>query len=348
VTPRAWSTPTPAIVPEAVRSRIKLAWGATWPRFVLPFQSNSETSQIVGSVKGRDFSGIAVVDARTGRIVTRVDAFEEPDIDQAFGSADAAHAVWKEYVTRDLSQFVIKAWDRKTARVSQIGASRMAGDGESYPAPLEAPVIVGNVAAWVEGAGPDQLSELVVADLATGRRHVVRRGHVGWVSAAGSSIVWAESYQRGAQTTLRAVDATTLKPAELPPSLEDVHGAGYLASDGEASAWIDTDTDPTSGSAVFSLVVSPTPTTPGRTIVTRRVGGFSPPVLVTSTAVVAQLSQGGVVVVDRRTGRYCELKGVYGANQAGPSIVLSGEADRYPNGAVAVLSPADVASMEDE
>mgnify|MGYP001550057467 FL=1 len=74
-------------------------------------------------------------------------------------------------------------------------------------------------------------------------------------------------------------------------------------------------------------------------------GGFSPPILVTQTSAIAQLSEGGAYVVDLRTGRWALHKGVYGANQAGPNVLLAGSSDNHPNGALAILSPKDAANI---
>ena len=57
----SWSGAAKGVVPPAVRNGIEKAWRADWPATVLPFQSTGDGTDIVASVSGNDFTGIALV-----------------------------------------------------------------------------------------------------------------------------------------------------------------------------------------------------------------------------------------------------------------------------------------------
>ena len=80
-------------MPAGISARFKKTWSREWPNFVLPFQSNSKSSTIVAAISGGDSAGIALVNTSTGQVVSRIDGYDDPKVDQAFGSADGAHAV---------------------------------------------------------------------------------------------------------------------------------------------------------------------------------------------------------------------------------------------------------------
>ena len=280
---------------------------------------NASSTHLVATVKSAGFYGIAVVDARTGKVIERVDPSANGENFQAGGQANENFAVWKEYRTANsLDDYVVKEWDRQQQKVRQIGESRRTSDGVPYPSTWQSPVLADGNAAWVEGADDEGGGELVVADLASGKRHVVPgASHPGRLSAFGSTLMWAESRAPGAPTQLHAIDIRTREPVDLPDVLKDVRGAGFFITDGNAAAWVRTNEVGVSLMAKRSVDAKPVE------VKSFTDDGFSPPFSITPHTITASVSSGGLLFLDLKSGRFAIQKEASYAVVAGSTLMVA-------------------------
>lgn len=304
---------------DSTVSQLRTGWKAGWPDRAQPFEVNASSTNLVAAVKSRGFYGVAVIDARTGGVIEKVDPSANGEDFQVGGQANEDFAVWKEYRTpNNLDDYVVKVWDRKQQKVRQIGESRRTSDGVTYPSTWQSPVLAGGNAAWVEGTDDEGGGELVVVDLATGKRHVVPgAAHPGRLSTFGSTLMWAESPARGAPTQLHAIDIRTHEPVELPWVLKDLHGAGFLVTDGKAAAWVRTN------EVGVSLMVQRSSDAKPVEVKTFTDNGFSPPFAITPRSIAASISSGGLLLLDLKSGRFAIQEDASYAVVAGSTLMVA-------------------------
>lgn len=331
---------------DSTVSQLRKGWKADWPNQAQPFEVNASSTKLVAAVKSKGFYGVAVIDARTDGVIEQVDPFADREKSQAAGQSNEDFAVWKEYRSLNgLDEYVVKVWDRKRQKVRQIGASRRTSDGVTYPSTWQSPVLADGNAAWVEGSDDEGGGDLVIVDLATGKRHVVPgAAHPGWLSTFGSTLMWAESPARGAPTQLHAIDIGTREPVELPGALKALRGAGFLITDGKAAAWVRTNDVGVSLMVKRSMEAKPVE------VKTFTDDGFSPPFSMTPRLITATISGGGLLLLDLTSGRFAIQKDAYFAAVAGstlmvaPFVVTKDKSDPQ-TGSVAQISQNDATKI---
>ncbi len=211
------------------------------------------------------FAGVAALSLATGHL-RHIRAFRNPAADQADGSSGGHWLVWVEtHSLRSLDGFTVYAWDSVTGQLRRLGHSLRDRHGIPWPSPWHAPAVSGNYAAWAQGYGPDGEVEVMLANLATGKVRVVRRGHTQPPFFDRNLLVWPESDQPGTQTALHAVSLSTGRPAALPAVLRAVHGTDFVVTDGTRTAYLNP--------GLTALYYSPAPGQPGARRATAAAGG---------------------------------------------------------------------------
>jgi hypothetical protein len=207
---------------------------------LVPWTLAHDGRTFFATVYSTDFSGVARIDARAGKM-TRVRAFPDPTDYQADGAFDGRWLVWNEYHGFDnFNDFAVWAWDSSSGTVRQIGSAGRSPSGAFWENPWRQPDVRGGIATWAQGSGPDDRTEVHVYDLRTGQDRVVRKGHTqGSFLLAGHLVVWPESFTRGAETRMSAASALTGGPAPLPRAFRGLRGVSGLATDGHRIAYPD-------------------------------------------------------------------------------------------------------------
>ncbi len=329
---------------ESVTSRLREGWSEKRSDFIYAFNRNASDTRLVAGVKSEGFNGVAVVDAVTGKVLERVDSVIDREQSQVGGAADESFAVWKEYRSmQGLEDFVVKVWDRQRNEVRQIGESRRGPEGEMFSSPWQDPLLLGDRAAWVEGTDFEGGGQLILADLASGKRHVIKAAHPGWLTAHGSTLIWAESLRRGAPTRLFAIDVNTRKKVALPDGLKKLRGAGFLVYNGKAAAWVRTN------DVGVSLMVLPSMDSEPVEVTSFTDNGFSPPMALTDRLLVAAISSGGLLFLDLDSGRFAIEKAASFATVAGPNLMVAPYSEVKPPKPLTLVQvpQEDIASMRD-
>ena len=321
-----------------MRDELSHRWRQRWPESVIPFERSRSSGTVAAAVYGAAFSGVALVDASSGRIVRRADAFGDPGVDQAGGQYDGRTLVWKEYHSQQgLADYTVKAWSARTGKVRVIGQAHRADDGHTFPSPWQDPVLGGGYAAWVEGTDDRGAGDIVLYDTRRHRRRVVHRGHPGWLLIAGGKLIWAEASRPGAMTEIRAIDLHTKRRVAPPAALASLRGVWGFVSDGRGYAWV--------GSDSRSVYYAKSAGEAARLVVRLRQGGFSPPLVLDSGVVAAPISAGGLVLGNGRRSTVTELRGAASAVAAGNHLLLvpaNPAKVEHPVSALAELSPSDM------
>src|SRR6266542_1014499 len=144
---------------------------------VVPLGASADGRTAYVSAWTPGFSGVAAMNVAAGHL-RRIRAFPDPAVDQADGASGGRWLVWAEtHSLRSLDNFTVYAWDSATGRLRRLGHSRRGRHGAPWPSPWHAPAVSGNHAAWAQGYGPGGEVEVMLANLATGKVSVVRRGH---------------------------------------------------------------------------------------------------------------------------------------------------------------------------
>ena len=125
---------------------------------------------------------------------------------------------------QSLDDFTVYAWDAATGRLLRLGHSLARPGGEPWPSPWHPPAVSGRYAAWAQGYGPGGEVEIRLADLATSRVRVIRRGHTQPPFFDRNLVVWPESDRPGQPTSLRALNLT---PAGRRAAAGPAHGARH-------------------------------------------------------------------------------------------------------------------------
>jgi hypothetical protein len=205
---------------------------------LVPWTLAHDGRSFFATVYSRSFSGVARIDARTGRS-TEVKEFPDATRDQADGAYDGRWLVWSEYHSlTTFDDFTTWAWNSRSGRLRQIGAATRGPDGEFWPSPWRSPDVRDGIATWAQGVGPDGLTAVHLYDLRTGRNSVVRRGHAqGSFLISGHRVAWPESPSRGATTRIYVASTSTGRRLPAPRALRKLRGISGLATDGHRIAY---------------------------------------------------------------------------------------------------------------
>jgi hypothetical protein len=281
------------------------------------------------------FAGVAALNLRTGQL-RPILAFPDPATDQADGASAGHWLVWEQtHSLQSLDGFTVYAWDSATGRLRRIGHSLRGPGGTPWPSPWHAPVVSGHYAAWAQGYGPGGEVEIMLANLATGKVTVVRRGHTQPPFFDGGLLVWPESDQPGTQTTLHALSLATGQPAALPAVLRSVHGTEFVVTDGTRTAYFNP--------GLTALYYSPAQDQPAH-LVLRLPAGVDFAELAMAPGSLAWATTKATYLASTRTGAYTRVTRQYGdATASGQGLVISdAPADKaaHPILPMQVLRPA--------
>jgi hypothetical protein len=282
---------------------------------VIPLGLSADGRTAYVSAWTSGFAGVAALRLATGHL-RPIRAFPHPAADQADGSSGGRWLVWEEtHSLRSLDAFTIYAWDSVTGRVRRIGHSLHRRHGGPWPSPWHAPGVSGNYAAWAQGYGPDGEVEVMLANLATGNVRVVRRGHTQPPFFDRNLVVWPESDQPGAQTTLHAVSPSNGRPAALPAVLRAVRGTDFVVTDGTRTAYLNP--------GLTAMYYSPVPAEQAR-LVLRLPPGADFADLAIAPGSLAWATSQATYLGSTRTGGYARVTPRYGdATGSGPGLLIS-------------------------
>jgi hypothetical protein len=205
---------------------------------LFPLALANDGRSFFAEIDAETYSGIVRIDATSNRY-TEIKRFSDRVNDQASGSFDGRWLVWTEYHSLyDSDDFTVWSWDSHTGRSKQIGAAQRSKKRGFLPSAWQAVVALNGYATWEQGSGPNNLGDIHVVDLRTGRDRVVRSGHVGGSFLVnGPLVVWPESMKPGALTIMRTADVKTGRPVPTPPELRHVRGGLVPVTDGKAIAY---------------------------------------------------------------------------------------------------------------
>jgi hypothetical protein len=283
------------------------------------------------------FAGVAALSLATGQL-RRIRAFPRPATDQADGSSGGRWLVWEEtHSLQSLDNFTVYAWNSATGRLRRLGHSLPGPRGAPWPSPWHAPAVSGHYAAWAQGYGPGGEVEVMLANLATGQVRIIRRGHAQPPFFDGGLVVWPESDQPGAQTTLRAVSLSTGRPAALPAALRAVHGTEFVVTDGTRTAYL--------SPGLTALYYSPAQDQQAR-VVLRLTTGVSFAGLAIAPGSLAWTTTKATYLASTRTGGYAQVTPEYGdVTGSGHDLVVSDAPSRkavHPILPMLVIRPASL------
>jgi hypothetical protein len=281
------------------------------------------------------FAGVAALNLASGHL-RRIRAYPNPAADQADGSSGGRWLVWEEtHSLRSLDDFTVYGWDSVTGRLRRLGHSLRGPRGPAWPSPWHAPAVSGHYAAWAQGYGPDGEIEVVLADLATGKVSVVRRGHTQPPFFDGDLVVWPESDLPGTQTTLHALSLSTGRPAALPAVLRAVHGTDFVVTDGTRTAYFNP--------GLTALYYSPAQDQRAH-VALRLPAGVDFADLAIAPGSLAWATTEATYLASTRTGAYARVTPEYGdATGSGPDLLISdapSEKAEHPVLPMHVISPA--------
>jgi hypothetical protein len=201
-----------------------------------PIALANDGRSFYAEIYSKGYSGVVKINALSGRYI-KIKRFSDPVNYQVSGDFDGRWLVWAEYhsLYDYLSDFTVWSWDSRTGLLRRIGRAKRSPSGKFWPSAWQAPVAHEGYAAWQQGACPDNLGDIHVVDLATGRDRIVRRGHSsGPFLIDGHRVIWRESMKRGALTVMRAADARTGRMVATPLALRKLRGALWPASNGKS------------------------------------------------------------------------------------------------------------------
>ena len=261
------------------------------------------------------FAGVAALSLATGRL-RQIRRYPHPASDQADGSSAGRWLVWEEtHSLRSLDGFTVFAWDSVTGRLRRLGHSLAGPRGAPWPSPWHAPAVSGHYAAWAQGYGPGGEVEVLLANLATGQVRVVRRGHAQPPFFDGDLLVWPESDQPGAQTTLHAISLSTGNAAALPAVLAAVRGTDFVVSDGTRTAYLNP--------GLTEMYYSPAQDQRAH-VVLRLATGVDFAALTIAPGALGWATTRATYLASTRTGVYSQVTPQYGdATGSGAGLVIS-------------------------
>ena len=194
-----------------------------------------------GQLTGPGGTAVAGLDLATGRL-TSIAAVAPGAGGLGALAADARWLVWEQLDSQtNLSDWSVHAHDRATGVSTVLAGSRLPG-GQFLAGQQPLPVLRRGVTAWAQPLprrGPYVEAELRAVDLASGQVSVLDAGRLSSPVYAGPYLVWARVDAGG--YGLRAADAATLRPVELPEALRRTGPIGHLAGSPRYLVWSDDD-----------------------------------------------------------------------------------------------------------
>lgn len=205
---------------------------------IVPLALANDGRSFFAEIYTKTYSGVVRIDATSSRY-TKIKRFSNPSRDQALGSSDGRWFVWTEYHSlSNPDDFTVWSWDSRTGQSKQIGAAPRSRNGQFLPSAWQAVVALDGYATWEQGSGSNNLGDIHVTNLRTGRGRVVRRGHVGGPFLVnGPLVAWPESMKPGALTIMRAAEAKTGRLITTPPALRSLRGGLVPVTDGRVIAY---------------------------------------------------------------------------------------------------------------
>ena len=319
----------------ALRAALRRSVPASLSSEVVPLGLSAGGGTAYVSTWTPAFAGVAALNLGTGQL-RPILAYPDPATDQADGASAGRWLVWEQtHSLQSLDGFTVYAWDSATGRLRRLGHSLRGPGGRPWPSPWHAPVVSGNYAAWAQGYGPGGKVEVVLANLATGKVTVVRRGHTQPPFFDGGLLVWPESDQPGAQTALHALSLASGRPAGLPAVLRAVHGTEFVVTDGTRTAYFNP--------GLTELYYSPAQDQRA-SVVLRLPAGVDFAELAMAPGSLAWATTKATYLASTRTGAYTRVTPRYGdATASGQGLVISdAPADKaaHPILPMQVLRPA--------
>jgi len=224
----------------ALRGRLAHVWAPPLSAGIESFVAKdapTDAGWMFSEERGKHFAGVSLWNIKTG-VQRRVHQFANPQTYQAAGGFDGRYLFWHEYhSTQSADDFSSYSYDFQTGKTTHLTDSIRDNKGNSYPSPLQDPVLSGGFGAWVQGIGPGTVA-LRLVDLRTGQIRTARQGHIGPVQFVGNKVVFVEPRPEGFH--LVAVDVNSLKEVALPSALAATRNVAFFSASPEGKiAYID-------------------------------------------------------------------------------------------------------------
>jgi hypothetical protein len=216
------------------RHRLDVAGGADFELTAV----TADGATAFGRYRSGAEQGVGAVRLTTGAL-TKVAPLAAEAAGVGWMSADGPWVVWEQgESSADLGDWTVRAWNQATGEALVLGTSRQPDGGEVF-GQIPFPVVRRGLVAWAQpqpqsATYPEGKVELY--DLARRQATVLDSGRVSGPVFAGADVVWARLGPDGAYA-LRAVDASTLKPDQLPGRVARPGSVLYLAGSSRYLAW---------------------------------------------------------------------------------------------------------------
>jgi hypothetical protein len=187
-------------------------------------------------------SGIGALDLSTGRL-SKISPYARGVSGMGWMSVDLPWIVWEQGNSQtDPSDWSVLAWDRDTGERVTVATSR-APDGTNVFGQPPFPLVRGGVVTWAQPLprrADYNEAEIRVFDLAKRTSTTLASGRVSSPVFAGPYMLWGTRTTDG-KYAFSAVDADTLRAADLPARLRDPGPILYLAGSAKYLAWTSED-----------------------------------------------------------------------------------------------------------
>jgi hypothetical protein len=191
-----------------------------------------------GQFDTQSASGIGSLDLSNGRM-TRIATWDTRVSGMGWMAVDLPWVVWEQGNSQaNLSDWSVLAWNRDTGRTTTLATSLLP-DGSFLSGQPPLPAIRHGIAVWAQPLpkrSDYNEAEIHIRDLARGADSVAATGRVGAAVFAGRYLIWAQR-DAGGSYSFQAVEAETLRPADLPARLRDPGPIVYVAGSAHYLAW---------------------------------------------------------------------------------------------------------------
>lgn len=214
-------------------------WPSRAGEVTFPTATGARGPDFLAQVRSSAFSGVVIATAAGQQ--RQIYRFANPREDQLLGAAfDGRYYVFS--VTHSLNgwdDWTLHAYDTQEGKLTDLDAVRKV-DGVPLPGPPQYPAVASGKAAW---SSPRENGErlILVRNLHTGEATTLPATRGIAPVFFGDLLLYAESIAPGELTRLRAVDAGTLEPTDIPAALNEVRGPVNMAAHGDRLVWSDQD-----------------------------------------------------------------------------------------------------------